>query len=114
MPDEFKTVGTSPRRVGALERVKGEPAFCADLQLEQPLVLRVLRSQHAHARLVQIDTNAAKALDGVAGVFTAADIPGQNLLGIINKDQPLLAEEKVRSLADPVALVAAESEDLAE
>ena len=57
-----------------------------------------------------IDIRAALKIDGVVRVFTATDIPGKNLTGIINKDQPLLADGKVRSKADPVALVAAENE----
>ncbi len=57
----------------------------------------------------------AKALEieGVAAVFTAKDIPGKNLFGIINKDQPLLVSDKVRSIADAVALVAADTETTA-
>ena len=114
MQTEHNIIGRSTRRVGAVERARGMAVFCADLDLERPLVLRVLRSTHAHARLLSIDTAGAADIDGVVRIFTAADIPGRNLLGIINKDQPLLAEEKVRSLADPVALVAAETESAAE
>lgn len=114
MQDDFKTIGQSTPRVGALERVKGLAAFSADMELNQPLVLRVLRSQYAHARLTAIDTSTAADIDGVIRIFTAQDIPGKNLLGIINQDQPLLAADRVRSLADPVALVAAESNQSAE
>ena len=47
-------------------------------------------------------------------IFTARDIPGKNLTGIINKDRPLLVADKVRFIGDPVALVAAETEEAAE
>jgi len=114
MQNDYRTIGHSTRRVGATGRVKGLPVFSADLELDRPLVLRVLRSRHAHARLKAIDTSAAADVTGVVRVFTAADIPGKNRLGIINKDQPLLAEDKVRSLADPVALVAALTDEAAE
>ena len=53
-------------------------------------------------------------MEGVVRIFTARDIPGKNLTGIINKDRPLLAEGKVRSKGDPVALVAAENPRAAE
>jgi CO/xanthine dehydrogenase Mo-binding subunit len=49
-------------------------------------------------------------MEGVAGVFTAADIPGRNLTGLITKDQPLLADDKVRFVGEPVVLVAAVDE----
>jgi len=107
---DHRYIGNSIERLGVRERVRGAPIFSADLELNRPLVLRVLRSGRPHARIVSIDVTGALRLDGVVRVFTAADIPGKNLTGIINKDQPLLAADKVRSVADPVALVAAESE----
>ena len=87
--------------------------FSADVELDSPLVLKALRSGRAHAEVVGIDPAKALGLDGVVAVFTAKDIPGKNLLGIINKDQPLLASDKVRSIADAVALVAADTEEAA-
>ena len=106
-------MGKSIRRKGALDKLKGRPVFCADLELDHPLCLKALRSGHAHALLKNIDVSKALEIPGVVAVFTAADIPGKNFTGIINKDQPLLAVEKVRSMADPVALVAAETPEAA-
>ncbi len=114
MKNQYQTVGKSIRRKGALEKVKGAPVFCADLELDHPLCLRVVRSQRAHALIKEIDVSIAAKIPGVVAVLTAAHIPGMNLTGIINKDQPLLAVDKVRSLADPVALVAAETPGAAE
>lgn len=114
MKNQYQTVGKSIRRKGALEKVKGAPVFCADLPLDQPLCLRVVRSQRPHALLKSIDVSKAVRIPGVVTVFTAEHIPGTNLTGIINKDQPLLAGDKVRSLADPVALVVAETPEAAE
>ena len=114
MKNQYQTVGKSIRRKGALEKVKGAPVFCADLALDHPLCLKAVRSQRPHALLKNIDVSRAVKIPGVVAVFTAADIPGTNLTGIINKDQPLLAVDKVRSMADPVALVAAENSDAAE
>jgi CO/xanthine dehydrogenase Mo-binding subunit len=69
-----------------------------------------LRSTKAHARIEKIEYGKAAVIEGVVRIFTAEDIPGENRTGIINKDQPLLADDKVRSIGEPVALVAAESE----
>lgn len=113
MKNQYHTVGKSIRRKGALDKVKGAPVFCADLELDDPLCLKAVRSRHSHALLKHIDVSKALNIKGVVAVFTAADIPGKNLMGIINKDQPLLAVGKVRSLADPVALVAAETDEAA-
>ncbi|MFK5952360.1 MAG: xanthine dehydrogenase family protein molybdopterin-binding subunit [Desulfobacterium sp.] len=113
MKNEYKIVGKSIRRKGALDKVTGAPVFCADLELDHPLCLRAVRSQRHHALLKNIDISKAVKIPGVVGIFTAADIPGMNLMGIINKDQPLLATDKVRSMADPVALVAAETPEAA-
>ena len=114
MEKRYKTVGKNIPRIGAIERLKGAPLFCADLDMVQPLALKALRSAKAHARIVKIDTSEAVRLEGVVRIFTAEDVPGKNLIGLINKDQPLLAPDKVRFVGDPVALVAAETEDAAE
>ncbi len=113
MDREFKTIGRSIPRAGALEKLTGKALFAADIALSEPLVLKALRSAHDHAEVAAIDVAPALAIPGVVGVFTAADIPGKNVLGIINKDQPLLAADKVRSTADAVALVAAETREAA-
>jgi CO/xanthine dehydrogenase Mo-binding subunit len=110
MSQSCRTVGKSIERVGAAERAAGRALFSADIALDNPLTLKVLRSGRPHAEILAIDTAPALAIPGVVAVFTAADIPSENLTGIIVKDQPLLAQGKVRSAADPVALVAAETE----
>jgi CO/xanthine dehydrogenase Mo-binding subunit len=110
----YKTVGKDIPRIGAIERLKGAPMFCADLELEHPLILKALRSSKPHARIAKVDVNKALQLDGVVRVFTAKDVVGKNSVGIINKDQPLLVPDKVRFVGDPIALVAAESEEAAE
>ncbi|MCG8633980.1 MAG: xanthine dehydrogenase family protein molybdopterin-binding subunit [Desulfobacterales bacterium] len=110
MKDPSKAVGQNIHRFDARGKLTGETLFCADLPAENYLCLKVLRSSRHHAVIRDIHTSAALEIPGVKGVFTARDIPGKNLMGIINKDQPLLAEDKVRSMADAVALVAADTE----
>ncbi len=114
MPDTCRTVGKNIARIGAIERLRGRPVFSADLSLDDALVLKALRSGRPHAVVKDIDVGPALAVDGVVRVFTEADITGENRMGIINRDQPLLADGRVRSPADPVALVAARTEEAAE
>jgi nicotinate dehydrogenase large molybdopterin subunit len=114
MEKDYKTIGRDLPRLGARERLRGEALFSADIPLDSPLVLRVLRSPRVHARIAGIRVEKALEIPGVVRVFTARDIPGTNSVGIINKDQPLLAQDKVRFAGDPIALVAAETETAAE
>ncbi len=110
MKPEFTAIGQSIPKIGVNERLRGEPIYSVDLDFEDVLVLKVLRSTKAHARIVDINIDRALKVKGIVRIFTEKDIPGKNLLGIINKDQPLLAVDKVRAVGEPVALVAAENE----
>ena len=110
----LKTVGTNVQRVGALERVTGEALFAGDMHMEGAVTLIALRSDRPHARIVNIDLASAMETPGCLRIFTARDIPGRNRLGIINKDQHLLADHKVRCIGDPIALVAAETPEAAQ
>jgi CO/xanthine dehydrogenase Mo-binding subunit len=113
MKAEYSTIGKSIPKIGVKDRLRGEPIFSADIDFQDALVLRVLRSSRAHAKLVTVNCDQALEIKGVVAIFTARDVPGKNLIGIINKDQPLLADGKVRSVGEPIALVAAESKDVA-
>jgi len=76
------------------------------------LFAKALRSKHAHARILKVDTSKAEKLAGVKAVLTARDFP-ENRFGMF-RDQPILADDKVRCLGDAVAVVAATSWDAAE
>ena len=110
----MKQIGQEIPRVDALEKVLGEAKFGADQTVQKPLSLKLVRSPKAHARVVSIDSSEALRVPGVERVFTAKDIPGKNLIGIITKDQPVLASGRVRYIGDPVALVAAKTDEAAE
>ncbi len=114
MNGAYKTIGKNILRIGAVDRIKGQPIFSADLELDHPLTLKVLRSTRAHALITKIDVESALQVKGVVRVFTASDVPGNNLTGIINKDRPLLVSDKVRFIGDAIALIAAENEEAAE
>jgi CO/xanthine dehydrogenase Mo-binding subunit len=100
--------------VDALGKVTGRAKFAADYNAGHQLYGKVLRSEHPHARILRIDTAAAKGLAGVEAVLTALDIPGEKTIGIVVKNQAILAGDKVRYLGDGVALVAAQTREIAE
>jgi len=110
----MKQVGIAIPKVDSLEKVLGEAKYGADLPSTEPLRLKVVRSPKPHAKIVRIEINDALKVAGVERIFTAKDIPGRNLFGVINKDQPILASERVRYVGDPVALVSAQTEEAAE
>lgn len=91
----------------ALPKATGEAKFVSDINLPGCLYGQVVRSPYAHARLLNIDVRAARRSAGVSAVVTARDIPGSNRLGKTRFDQPILADDKVRSFLDAVVLIAA-------
>jgi len=105
---EFKVVGTSPARMGGVERVIGKGIYGIDLALKDQLHGGILRSQYAHAKILSIDTSEAKKIPGVHAVVTAADAPDVRY-GRSYLDRYILARNKVRYMGDPVAAVAAET-----
>jgi len=72
---KFKYVGTRPIRPDGVEKVTGRANYGADIVLPGMLHGAIARSEHAHARIVRIDTSAAEAMDGVRAVLTGADFP---------------------------------------
>lgn len=113
----MNVVGKKIKRVDALKKVTGKALFANDLKFDGMLYAKVLRSRLAHAKIKNIDIKLAKELNGVRAVLTASDIPGENRVGVLGdpfRDQPVLADEKVRFVGDPIAIVAADSEKIAE
>jgi len=72
---KFSAVGSRPVRPDGVDKVTGRARYGADFNMPGQLVARVLRSPHAHARIVRIDTSRAEDLQGVKAVITAADLP---------------------------------------
>jgi len=101
-------VGQSIRRVEDPKFLRGEGGYIADRITPGTLHAAVLRSPHAHARIVSIDLSAALGLDGVHAVLTHADVPGAKVYGLEFADQPVLAIDRVRYVGEPVVVVAAE------
>ncbi|MCZ7680038.1 MAG: hypothetical protein M5U28_15240 [Sandaracinaceae bacterium] len=71
----MSAVGGRHRKVGAMDRIRGVAAFTDDLALPGMLHAKILRSPHAHARILAIDASAALATEGVAAVITGRDLP---------------------------------------
>lgn len=111
---DFSVIGKKVIRKDALDKVLGKAKFSADISLPGMLQVKVLRSQVPHAEIIRIDTAKAAALPGVHAVLTAKDVPGSNTHGIIVKDEPVLAGEKVRKIGEPLAVVAAQTAEIAE
>jgi len=89
---------------------RGESLFVGDLP-DPPGMLHaaVLASPIPHGRIVRLDTTPATAIEGVASILTAADIPGENQIGGIVQDEPLLAEGEVHFAGQPIVAVVADS-----
>lgn len=111
--EALNLIGRRLRRVDGLAKATGRAKYTDDIVLPGMLHGKILRSPHAHARIVSIDTSRALALEGVHAVITGADMPVK--YGIIpwTPDEYPLAYDKVRYIGDGVAAVAAVDEDTA-
>jgi len=104
-------IGLAVPRVDAHAKVTGQERYAIDHYPPNLLWAGARRAGVPHARLLGIDTAAARALPGVVAVLTAAEVPGTNRQGIVHKDQPVLVEDHVRHCGDAVALVLAEDQE---
>lgn len=115
----LSVVGSRPPRVDASDKVVGRARYAMDVSLPGMLVGKVLRSPHAHARIVSIDTRPAEALPGVFAVVTAADLPpidpeDKRASGEQTFQDRTFASRKVLYVGHPVAAVAARTEAIAD
>jgi len=112
---EFSVIGERHPRVDAREKVTGEAKYAADYSLPGMLWCKLLRSPYPHARILNIDTSKAEKLPGVKAVVTGKDFGGWTWGWMpATRDEPPLAVDKVRYMAEAVAGVAAIDEDTAE
>lgn len=109
-------LGARVPRVDVREKVTGTGQYPDDVYLDGMLYASAVRSRYPRARVLAIRTEAAKALPGVAGVFTAADIPGQNKVGHLQKDWDTMIPvgEVTHYLGDTICIVAAETKEILE
>jgi len=115
-PNQFKVIGTSPLRHDGVDKVTGRAAYGADIRLPGMLYGAVLRSPHAHAKILSIDTSEAEKLHGVHAVVTAKDFPdleskivelGESVIDRKYQSNNVLARDKVLYFGHAVAAVAA-------
>lgn len=120
---QYNQLGLPLGRTDAPGKVSGKTMYAGDFVMPRMLHVKVVRAHVASALLRNLDVSKARALDGVACVLTAAelpdrmvatDIPGQTGRKRLNTDQQILVKERVRYYGEPIALIAASSRDLAE
>ena len=116
----MRAVGSSIPRFDAAEKVTGQAAYPADIDLPDQAWLKIVFAGVPHARIIRLDTTRAAAVDGVIAILTAADVP-VNEYGLVMPDQPVLCgpgstpqAEVVRWEGDKVALIVAETAAQAE
>ena len=117
----MRVVGQRVAHHDFVDKVKGSLYYAADWQLPGMLHARLVRSLVPSARIVSIDTEEALALPGVAAVLTGADVPRNSLverasggLGELLVPMPILAAERVRYVGEPIAVVAAVTQQVAD
>ena len=103
-------IGFPRRRVDGRAKATGQTRYADDLFLPRMVFAKLLRSPHAHARIVSIDATRVKAHPGVLLVLTGADLPISYGILPVSQDEHALCPDKVRFVGDPVALVVARDE----
>jgi CO/xanthine dehydrogenase Mo-binding subunit len=109
----YQVIGRPTRRKDGPTKVTGDAEYTVDVSLPGMLFGKVVRSPHPHARILRVDASRAEALPGVRAVLTGADVQGHRY-GSRVQDVPVLADGVVRFVGEKVAVVAADSEEIAE
>jgi selenium-dependent xanthine dehydrogenase len=109
-------VGRTHSRPDGVDKVTGQAVFTDDLVFEGMLFAKAKRAMVPHAILKSLDISQAQALEGVAAVLTAEDIPGEPKHGLVIFDWPAIigVGERIRYVGDTIAIVAAETPEIAE
>ncbi len=108
-----RAIGRPLLRPDGVAKVTGAARYADDLSFPGMLHGATLRAGIPHARIRRIDVSEARALPGVHAVLTGVDVPGENRHGLVYKDWPVLCTDKVRYVGDAVAIVAAETPEIA-
>src|SRR5713226_5412249 len=108
----YRIIGPPRPKVDAYGKVTGRALYADDIMLPRMVYGRLLRSPHAHARILSIDIEQALALPGVLAVITGQDLPHKYGILPSSQDEYALAVDKVRYVGDPVAAVAALDPDI--
>jgi len=119
IPDSIhthKSVGHSHTRHDGVDKVIGTAIYTDDLVFDGMLYAKVRRAMIPHGFLTKLDISKAKALPGVVAVLTAEDVPAERNHGLVIFDWPVMVGigERVRYVGDALAIVAAETQEIAE
>jgi len=106
-------VGKNVIREDARSKATGKAIYVADMKMPGMLVGKVLRSKVPYGKIISIDIEEALKISGVHTVALGKDVPGRNICEIVFDDMPLIAEEYVQYVGEPIALIAAENEKAA-
>ncbi len=109
---KYSYVGKDVPRLDAIEKVTGTAIYTGDLRFPGLLHTKLLKSPHAHAKILLIDTSEAAKLPGVRAILTGDE--AKYRFGIYMSDKTILAVDKVRHVGEPVAAVAADTDEIAE
>ncbi|WP_312017595.1 molybdopterin cofactor-binding domain-containing protein [Bradyrhizobium liaoningense] len=101
-------------RSDLIEKVTGRAEYVTDLTVPGMLHGFVVRSPAVHARIASIDSRVARAMDGVVDVLIGEDVASFGNWGVVLKDRPIIATDRVRYVGEPVAVVIAETIEIAE
>lgn len=99
---------------GLEDKVTGSCEFTSDIRLPGMLIAKALYPDHPRAKIKRLDVSPAESIQGVAAVVTYHDLPDKTHYGILVKDQQIFAMDEIYYIGDIVALVAAESEEIAQ
>ena len=112
----YKSVGHTHLRPDGIEKVNGKAIYTDDLVFDGMLYAKAKRAMIPHGFLTKLDISKAKALPGVVAVLTAEDIPGEHNHGLVIYDWPVIVGvgERVRYVGDTIAIIAAETLEIAE
>ncbi len=114
MNKKLYTIGKSVERIDAPDKALGKAMFVNDMKFHNMLYGKVVISSYPNAKLLNIDIKEAKKIKGVKAILTYKDILGENQVGCVFTDQPLLVSESIRFIGDAIALIAAETPELCE
>ena len=116
MEKSFKQVNKAVVKKDAMNLLLGKPVYVEDITPNDCLIVKVLRSPHAHALIEEIDTTEAKAISGIEVIYTYKDVPNQRFT-MAGQTYPepspydrLILDQRVRFVGDAVAIVAGENE----
>ncbi len=93
-----------------IEKLTGKLIYTDDLSFPDMLVAKALRANVPHGKVKQVDISKAEQMPGIVKILTRKDIPGENIFGVILKDQPVFCDDVVRYVGDTLALVVGETE----